>query len=108
MDNPHTWSAFHKRWAQLKPPLRPNHEVALAFKEHLAQHDSHVLLLGVTPELANFGQMTTALERHPEMIKNIWPGDSPRARAICGDWLSHDFEGVNLNSRPKPLPHPRV
>ncbi len=88
---PQTWSRFHERWAGLKPPLRPNHEVVKAFAQQLSEHKEQVLLLGVTPELSALGTFTTALERHREMIDFVWPGDNDSRKAVQGNWLSPEF-----------------
>jgi hypothetical protein len=45
-----------------------------------------VLLLGVTPELADIGAHLTAVDRNEEMLTYIWPGDTGRRRARIGDW----------------------
>jgi methyltransferase family protein len=45
-----------------------------------------VLLLGVTPELADLGADLTAVDRNDNMLKHVWPGDSLRRRACLGDW----------------------
>jgi hypothetical protein len=32
------------------------------------------------------GSALTALDRSPEMISCVWPGDAPGRQAVCGDW----------------------
>ncbi len=87
------WNNFHERWAGLKPPLRPHQAVTEAIEQAVQAHEAHVLLLGVTPEFAHIGQQLTALERSPDMINLIWPGNTPERRAVLGNWLSPDFQG---------------
>jgi SAM-dependent methyltransferase len=86
------WNEYHRRWAQLKPPLRPDTDVVAAFARALAGRDDRVLLLGVTQELANIGAHVTSIDRNASMIANIWPGDTKNRRALCGDWLALPFE----------------
>lgn len=85
------WAKFHSLWAQYTPPLRPNHEVVNALRSAIAGHDENVLLLGVTPELADAGRHVTALDSSEMMIATVWPGDSARRQAFKGDWLAMPF-----------------
>jgi hypothetical protein len=80
-------SNLHRRWAALKPPLRPNEEVVAAVRAATAEHNGQVLLLGVTPELAAIGETTVAVDMSEEMIAAAWPGDTDTRRAIRGNWL---------------------
>jgi SAM-dependent methyltransferase len=78
---------LHRRWAGLKPPLRPDARVVGALREVTAAHARRVLLLGVTPELADIGETTVAVDMSEEMIAAAWPGDTDTRRAIRGNWL---------------------
>lgn len=80
------WASFHTRWSRLRPPLRANDEVRVAIETLIAPHDRHVLLLGVTPELARVGRTLTAVDWNSDMIDRIWPGDMPGRRAVRADW----------------------
>jgi SAM-dependent methyltransferase len=82
------WDQFHRRWARLKPPLRPNADVVAALAAAIAGHETDVLLLGVTPELADIGCATTAADHSASMIERVWPGDTDRRRAMLGSWLA--------------------
>jgi SAM-dependent methyltransferase len=81
------WTAYHRRWARLTAPLRPDRDVVDGFVQALTGHSDRVLLLGVTPELADIGAEVTAIDRSPTMIAHVWPGDTARRRALAGDWL---------------------
>lgn len=85
------WSEYHRRWAQLGPPLRPNHEVVAAVRQAIAAGSEPVLLLGVTPELAAAATRVEAIDRNEAMIAQIWPGDTETRRASLGDWLDLRF-----------------
>ncbi len=88
---PSHWNEYHRRWARLTPPLRPDAEVTCGFEKILAGRDARVLLLGVTPELAHIGEDLCALDRSAAMITHIWPGDTAWRRARKGDWLALPF-----------------
>jgi SAM-dependent methyltransferase len=92
------WTQHHRNWARLGPPLRPNGEVAAAVRDLLSGHDECILLLGVTPELADVGADVTAVDRNPAMIANIWPGDTTARRAVAGDWLRLGFPDASFSA----------
>lgn len=92
------WAKFHSLWAQYTPPLRPNREVADAVRTAIAGHDENVLLLGVTPELADAGRQVTALDNNEMMIAAVWPGGSAHRRAVKGDWLAMPFPASTFSA----------
>jgi SAM-dependent methyltransferase len=79
---------FHRRWVTLRPPLRPHPKAAAAIKALLPDHDvdAPVLLLGVTPELAELPSHVVAVDWSANMIALAWPGDTDRRKAMLGDW----------------------
>ena len=85
------WADFHRRWAQLTPPLRPNKDIAEGIRRAIAGHGERVLLLGVTPELADLGTEVIGVDHSEMMIANIWPGDTARRRVVRADWLDLPF-----------------
>lgn len=87
------WSEFHKRWFKLQPPQRVTDEVAARFAAAVARHDDHVLLLGVTPQLAGIGRKLTAADRSENMIASVWPGDDARRQVVKTDWRDMTFAG---------------
>jgi len=80
------WNRFQARWARLKPPLRPSEEVVRAIAGAVGGHRAHVLLFGVTPELAGIGENTTAVDHAETMIAKVWPGDTESRHAVLGRW----------------------
>jgi hypothetical protein len=58
----------------------------------LRGHGGRVLLLGVTPELADIGRTTVAVDMSDSMIAVAWPGDTATRRAIRGNWLDMPLE----------------
>lgn len=85
------WSTYHRSWAKLTAPLRPNGEIVNAFKASIGRSSGRVLLLGVTPELADVAAPLVAVDRHETMIAHVWPGDSKTRRVVKGDWLNMSF-----------------
>jgi hypothetical protein len=80
------WETYHRRWRELGPPLRPHRDVVASVRAQLADHDKRVLLLGVTPELADLGQSTCAVDRSAATIANVWPGDTATRRVLRAEW----------------------
>lgn len=80
------WSRFHLRWSRLAPPLRASSGNVGLVRRQIDGHDANVLLLGVTPELADLGEQLTGADWSPEMIDKIWPGDTATRRSQLSDW----------------------
>jgi SAM-dependent methyltransferase len=85
-----------RKWARLRPPLRPNAEVADAVRAELAPLDGPTLLLGVTPELATIATPLIAVDRNPGMIACAWPGNGVGRNAVQGDWLAMPIAGGRI------------
>ena len=79
---------FHKRWTRLKPTLRPDAQIVAAYGQAIKGHETRVLLLGVTAELADLGHTTVAVDLSRKMIDNAWPGDTESRKAVHGNWLN--------------------
>lgn len=82
------WDRFLALWDEIRPPLRPAPSTVRAFRAAASPAGRHVLVLGVTPELAALGRRTTALDRSRGMIDALWPGDGDGRRAAAADWGS--------------------
>ncbi len=88
---PRRWIELrHRRglpWDVIQPPLRPSPEVVDAFLA--ATPNRHrLLVLGVTPEFADLGEWTVAVDHSAVMIERVWPGDTRSRKAILGRWSS--------------------
>ena len=81
------WQQYPRHWALIKPPLRPHADVVARLQNLVGSHRNAVLLLGVTPEIAEAFDTIDAVDNSPAMISAVWPGDSPSKRAVEGDWL---------------------
>jgi hypothetical protein len=80
------WSDFHLRFPRLRPPQAVTREMAAHTAAAVAGHDERVLLLGVTPALSAIGRTLVAVDRSPNMVAHVWPGDDDRRRVIEADW----------------------
>lgn len=87
---------YIRLWDDIGPPLRPNpsaiESYGRLFQEATNPRDlTDVLLLGVTPELAQadwlLGANLTALDHSPAMIAAFWEGDTAHRKALQGDWF---------------------
>jgi len=78
-------------------PLRPREPVRSVLARLLSGRSAKLLMLGVTPEYAEFGDELTALDWSPDMIAEIWPGDTDRRRAVLGDWRDMPFEAASFD-----------
>lgn len=85
------WSDLHKRWARLKAPLRPNHQVVEAVASQIAGIPGRTLLLGVTPEYTAFDRPITAIDWSAAMIGTIWPGNTAHRHVVQADWCDMPF-----------------
>lgn len=84
-------SDLHKRWARLKPPLRPPPvavEAMLGLIDHLP---GKRLLLGVTPELALATRDVVAVDWSRPMITGVWPGNASGRAVVEADWFAMPF-----------------
>lgn len=84
--NDRPWAPFQQHFRVLKPPLEATGETASAIAAAISGRRERVLLLGVTPRLADLADDTTAVDWNAGMIARVWPGDTPQRRAIEADW----------------------
>jgi SAM-dependent methyltransferase len=84
------WQTYHRRWGGLQPPLRPNREIIDAVVGQVGHRDRRILLLGVTPELAQAFDTVVAVDKSTAMIANVWPGDTISRNVVEADWLTLD------------------
>lgn len=94
---PQHFNPYIAFWDDLGPPLRPDLQTIQAYGELFqavqpSDKDAQVMLMGVTPELANAAWLAhakmTAIDHSPAMISAIWPGDHHHRQAITGDWFN--------------------
>jgi hypothetical protein len=82
---------YYHAWSQLTPPLRPHPDAVAAIRNQLVAHPGRLLLLGVTPELADISTELIALDQNHSMVAHIWPGNTPARSAVVGDWRNPNF-----------------
>jgi hypothetical protein len=81
------WQKFHTAWSKLEAPLRPNAETLGKIRALTGKIAGPVLLLGVTPELANTFDEVQGVDKNKAMIDHVWPGDTATQKALHADWL---------------------
>ena len=92
------WAERSQHWGKIGPPLVPNQEIVDTFTR-LVPSDQHILMLGVTPQIANAYTHVTAVDFSPAMIERVWPGNTETKQAIEDNWLTVDlveepFDGI--------------
>jgi SAM-dependent methyltransferase len=87
---------YHRVWSLLTPPLQPHANVITAYREAFAGRSGRMLLLGVTPQLADIAPDLVAVDRNAPMIANIWPGDTERRKAVLGEWRRLGFPDASF------------
>jgi len=84
------WADRSRNWGRNGPPLQPNQEIIDCFASLVPLSDN-ILLMGVTPQIAEAYSHVTAVDREPTMIENVWPGNTETKRAINDNWLTVDL-----------------
>ena len=97
-DKDKSWSGHSRNWDKFGPPLRPTTAVADHMREQMVP-GGRILMMGVTPELHAAFDNIIAVDKDPDMIRNVWPGDNDTKAAIQGDWLrmrwpEGSFDGI--------------
>jgi hypothetical protein len=90
MTNTH-WAERSKHWNRSQPPLRPDPDAVRLIQDLIGNTTSDILLLGVTRELTVAFDNVVAVEREPNMISNVWLGNTESKRVIHDDWLKVQF-----------------
>ncbi|MFT3989022.1 class I SAM-dependent methyltransferase [Aestuariivirga sp.] len=81
------WQNYPAQWNTVGPPLRTSPEVVSLMQDLTGHPLGRVLLLGVTPELADAFPRVLGVDKSPDMVRRVWPGDTAEKKAVVGDWL---------------------
>ena len=92
------WQHIPDVFAAMGPPLRPAPSVVAQVRAAIDGRTRHVLLLGVTPELASLGERLVAVDRQPAMVERHWSGDDDHRRVLIGDWRSLPLADASIDS----------
>lgn len=92
------WAAVYQPAPRLGPPLFVDESIAAAYRDAVVGHAARGLLLGATPQLADFAADVTAVERNPSVIASRWPGDTRHRRALCADWRDMSFPSASFTT----------
>jgi SAM-dependent methyltransferase len=92
------WAERSRTWGRNGPPLQPNQEIVDCFAS-LIPTTANIILMGVTPQIAEAYTHVTAVDREPAMIENVWPGNTETKRAINDNWLTvelpeNSYDGI--------------
>jgi SAM-dependent methyltransferase len=91
------WNQHARQWHKIGPPLRPQDEDidflrrSVVFPLNSGRQNRHILLLGVTPEIAGLpwperGRLL-AVDQCGAMIREVWqPCASIPSHAVRGEW----------------------
>jgi hypothetical protein len=82
------WAQRSQHWNRSVPPLRYDSVALETLKELVGDRTNRIVLLGVTRELAEAFPNILAIDREPNMIRNVWIGDSGLKSAHLADWLT--------------------
>jgi SAM-dependent methyltransferase len=85
------WAERSQHWGRMGPPLVPNQEVIDTFLE-LVPADKKILMLGVTPQIANAYTHVTSVDSSPDMIARVWPGNTETKQSLHSDWRTVDLQ----------------
>jgi SAM-dependent methyltransferase len=85
------WNKLYSAWSRLRTPVRVADEVIAALKHHIADRPGPILLLGATRGLTDLRPDVTAIDRDETSVRDHWPGDEPKRRAVVGDWRQPPF-----------------
>ena len=91
------WDRYSKNWDLLKAPMRPTQAVIDTLVREVGQ--GHILQLGCTPEIHAAFDHITAVDKDPNMIATVWPGDTDSKRVIQDQWMEmawpiNTFDGI--------------
>lgn len=92
------WREYHRAWARLTSPLRPNDEVVAAARALIAGLPGRVLLLGITPELAGISRNIFAVDQNHSIVCHVWPGNTGMRRVLVSNWLKPPFADASFSA----------
>ena len=87
MTNSH-WAQRSQHWNRSVPPLRYDAVALATLKELVGDRTDRIVLLGVTRELAETFPNILAIDNEPNMIQNVWIGNTDTKTAMLADWLT--------------------
>ena len=91
MINSH-WAQRSQHWGRSTPPLRYDAVALQTLKELIGDQTNKIIILGVTRELAESFPNVLAIDNEPNMLKNVWIGDTATKSAMLANWLTVELE----------------
>lgn len=90
MSNSNHWKNVSQHYYCAQPPLVPNQQI-IEYFYHRVPKSTNVLMLGVTPLIANSFDYVTAVDKESKMIETMWPGNTDNKKVINDNWLTVDL-----------------
>lgn len=91
-----SWKKYADMWAALPPPMRPTPSVIDTMVRDSTP--GRTLLLGVTPEIHAAFDDLIAVDKDPNMIAAVWPGDTPGKRAMQAQWWDMEWPEASFDN----------
>jgi hypothetical protein len=92
------WAQRSQHWNRSVPPLRYDAVALQTLKELVGDKTNRIVLLGVTRELALEFPNILAIDNEPNMIANVWIGNSDSKQAQLANWLTVDLEDNSMSA----------
>jgi SAM-dependent methyltransferase len=80
------WDGIYRGHRQQEPGSPRFAEIAAGVKGQVSAVRGRILLLGVTPMLADIGSDVTAVDRNHAVVRTRWIGNAPSRRVVIADW----------------------
>ena len=92
------WAQRSQHWGRSGPPLRYDAVALQTLKELVGDKTNKVVLLGVTRELAEAFPNILALDSEPNMISNVWIGNTETKEARLANWLTVELADNSISA----------
>ena len=92
------WAQRSQHWNRSVPPLRYDAVALQTLKELIGDKTNKIVLLGVTTELAEAFPNILAVDSEPNMIANVWIGNTDTKEARLDSWLTIDLEDNSMSA----------
>ena len=92
------WAQRSQHWNRSVPPLRYDSVALATLKELVGDKTNRVVLLGVTRELAEAFPNILAIDSEPNMIANVWIGNTDNKQALLANWLTVELADNSVSA----------
>ena len=92
------WAQRSQHWNRSVPPLRYDAVALQTLKELVGVRTNKIVLLGVTRELAEAFPNILAIDSEPNMISNVWIGNTDTKEARLANWLTVELADNSMSA----------